>query len=485
MNVSVVRDLIKYQDESNINNENEKDIIRLLDTISKLEYKDKYMIQTQYINYVYNLYFNLGKFYDRNNAPFKAKQNSLYYIKSILDKYNTDYSKDDVINALYILIKNSLKNFIFNNDSDELNKILKIINEINSYLNLDIYNNDRVKEYLYLIKYKKFKFIMSFIIPFPIYVDSDNTFTSNKNNKLYNFKFSLISNKENFIQGQNTFLIYEKDRYGLYNKSIVTIDGILDLNNKFNKCSACNYSYLVDESIEIINEFIDCFKLIDNFYWVQRINKYMLAGFSLEIKGNNDKLYRIEYSTYNDEDISIRKGISDIISKKSIENIYHKYSNGYKLWESILSDAKDYYDIGKYREVIILINNAFENYIETEIKIKIEAIIGKDMTENLYNGVMDYDTWKLKDKFTYLEFIKFKELELIRAEKPTTFKIIKRYTELANIKISKTRLDKIIRKIRNKRNDIIHGRIHNFSVNELKHISKEAINSFEELITVL
>ncbi|MBN1039298.1 hypothetical protein DVW12_11345 [Clostridium botulinum] len=480
--MDIIMRLSRYNNKEIISSDSADKVIALLGEINNLEIEERNSLAIKYSKNIYEIYLKLAKFYDSQNSPFNAKNFVEYYIRSILERYYKEFTVSDVNDAINILAKNSLKIFIFNNNTDELNKSIALINEFNKCLPIDNFSDDKINYYIKLLNDKSFNFMISFTIPFPIYIDKE--FNICKNNEEYKLKIKLIKSN-NFLTCQdNSFIGYKKDRYGLYNKSIIIIEGNIKLND-IKKVEVANYSYIVDKGIDIVNGFIDCLKLVDNFYWVQRINKYMVSDFVLEIRANEEKLYRVEYATYGDNAIFIVNSLKQLFSEHDIDKLISLFNNGYNLWESILSDSKDYYDIGKYREAIILVNNAFENYIEVYIKKNMINLIGEEETENIYEGVINYNTWKMKDKISKKEFDNLRNLGIIKNQKATSFKIFEEYRKVSMIDIKKKELNKLIRKIRNKRNDIIHGRIHNFKEIDLKNIAEEAINSFEELIKII
>lgn len=485
MILNIVEELLNYQSEDSINEKNVEIVNSFLISLNSLDSKIIKILTTDYMLYINKICFNLCQFYDKKNSSGGATHYSKVFLKSIINDTKNEYNISIIFNSIEILCRNSLKQFLFNNDINILTNSINIINKVNSIFNLDIFSNHTINSYLNLMKNRNFDFELKFNIPSPIYIDSNLGFTAMIRKKAAVFNFNLVPNQTSFIQANDSLVIYDKDRYGLYNKSVVSVDGTLDLSGNIQKKDICNYCYLVEESITRINEFIDCFKLINSQYWVQRINRHMLSGFSLGILGPFEILYNIPFSMYTDASLTFTSDLRSVISLDDVNILRDRYENGYKFWEVMLSEAKDYFDIDKYRESIILINTAFENYIETNIRLKLENTIGKNRTDELFDGIINYEQWKFKNKFTLEQFEEFKLCNLIKPEKPTTFKLLGKYKSLCNIDISKTQLDNLIKKIRKNRNDIVHGRSHNFTDSELRHVSKEAIQCFEIFITKL
>lgn len=485
MNIQEIKSKLEiYSMENVINSSNEQDVSNLLVIINQTTYNDRKDLTFNFIEKICNIYFNMASYYDLSIAPLKASEMARYYLKCLLE-YKIPKNEEKILLASKIFLRNSIKEFLFNNNlKGKCNDAIEIIKRFESSSKYDITSNKDIINYINLINNKKFEFDIQFELPFPIYIDYDKNVKLVYDSKEYSINFELVSCK-NFFEVENGIMTCKSDRYGIYNKTLVKMKSNIIVEGKKDNKEYENYSYIVDECIFVLNTMIDCIKLTDNFHWIQRINKSMLRDFSLNITKNNEKFYGIVYSAYDENELMISNSLANLMTDEDITHIINKYINGYQLWEMFLAEAKDYFEIGKFKEVIIMVNIAFENYIEVILKKKLSNIIGEAECNDFWNGKLNYDNWEFKDKFTVEQFNSFREIKLIEEKPPTIFKILKKYKVEAKLQLSKKSLDNYIRKIRACRNDITHGREHNLRKVNLENISKNTIAEFENFIKII
>ncbi|WP_346890725.1 hypothetical protein [Clostridium sp. UBA3887] len=481
----IISEIVIFQDGNSINSESEERVWKLLNEIDKLDYESKLKLKKHYINYIYNIYYNLAMYSDFSNAPLKAKSMAYYYILSILDGYNVHYKNDNVIIILEVYMKNSVKKFLMDNDFDEINNVINTKFKIQNKLKLNLCSNKLISKYEDMIKDKEFEYKIGFIIPYPIYIPQNKKYNFCYNMKNYILQFDVIPNSNQFLKSENGFMLYDKDKYGLYNRTRVKVSGTFNIIKLKPNKEINNYDYLVEECISVLNNFIDNIKVTENLYWIERINKYMLSDFYLKIFLGAEQLYSIVYSQYGDSTLVMTQKVEDIYSTSYLNELERNYKCAPKLWQVLFADTRSYYDIGKYKEAIIFINNALENFLETDIREKLEKSIGEQETNKIFNGELDYDKWSFKGEFSEDKFEYFKKINLIYPIKPTTFKIIKNYIDVVKCNLSKNKAGKLIEIIRMGRNDIIHGRANNFDDEELKRISSCSISGFKEFLQLI
>lgn len=98
------------------------------------------------------------------------------------------------------------------------------------------------------------------------------------------------------------------------------------------------------------------------------------------------------------------------------------------------------------------------------------------------NGRVTYQDYFLKDYMTEENFNKAKQNDIIKDNPPTIYKIFNECYKYEEMPLSKSQLNKKIFKIKDQRNEIVHGiRI----TKDLKYVAEKAIEEFENLVELL
>lgn len=325
------------------------------------------------------------------------------------------------------------------------------------------------------------KTIVNFKLPYKINILENEEVIYEYKDIQFNLKFKTINNNNTQVpfEATNGVIELDRDKYGVYSCS----DLILTFNKFFNATHYMNE--LLALCSESFNYFLDYYKTTTKYYWIDNLNLS-------QIQVSNVKVISEKY----DDIISIPfyYGQSILFSDKPSYITQEKFSElkdslikgqELPLWKVLYLDAKNNMFIEKYKEAVISINSAFENYLN----IKSREILRSGMTdievEAYLQGKVSYTTYFLKDFINEENFNKAIEQGIIGLHSPSTFQIIKKCFELNNsnrITTSKSKINGLVNKIRKNRNDIIHGNI--ILLKDIESDAKKSISSFEEFIKV-
>ena len=440
--------------------------------------KEERTIEIESLCYYINR--ELGSLFYETNCNYNESEK--YFERSLMIKNNYK-DIDSLLNEcitkqmlckekllLYLNTNNEIKkeealeliNFIKNNDIDK--KIRKQIEELE-----EIYDS---------IEKKNIKTKVNFIIPYHLILDEENKIDFQYNKNKCSISSKTIRNpKTLIIDGNNIFT--EKDKYGLLNHSVISIE--------INKYINPNKTIIVNKeiknvyeplnyAIDIYNYFIKKYIISTNKYWIPEINEKMIFNYEISVFAGKIKIKDIPLSIsteicFNNEKIRLK---TDELEK--IKNVL--LDEEIELWKLSYNKAKDYYLIKDYKNSIIMINIALENFIYSYARIVLKKYKSDIEINQFLKGFEEYEDFYLKDFISKEAFEKAKEEKKIVDSAPSIYKICKELYNFEVINISKNQLFKKISIIKKYRNEIIHGE--NIDVN-LKNIVEDSIKSFEDI----
>lgn len=321
------------------------------------------------------------------------------------------------------------------------------------------------------------KTIVNFKLPYKISIPENEEIEYQYKGKLFNLKFKVVNNKTQIpFEATNGVLELDKDKYGVYSCS----DLILTFYNFFDA------THYMDELLvlcsESFNYFLNYYKSVTDQYWIDNINLSQIqATNATVISENYDDI--ISIPLYYRQGIVVSDSTSYIDQDKfsELSEMLTKEQEP-PLWKTLYLDAKNYIFIEKYKEAVISINSAFENYLNIKSRELLKSEMIDSEIEDYLQGKVSYTTYSLREFISEKDFNKAIEQNLIELHSPSTFQIIRKCFELNNnrITVSRTKLNKLVSKIRKNRNDIIHGNL--ILLRGIESDAEKSISSFEEFI---
>ncbi len=324
------------------------------------------------------------------------------------------------------------------------------------------------------------KTVISFKLPYKIDIPEEEEISYNFNSLRFSLKFKKIIN-----EGQLPFEVsggvveLDKDKYGVvsYSDLVLTFnkffDATHDMDGLLKLCSAS------------FNYFLNYYKHLTQYYWLDNLNlNHIQASNVRVISERYDDIISIPF--YYGHTIKV-SSMKSYLNKETINKLEEqlKESTEINLWRNLYYDSKNYTFIEKYREALISINSAFENYLNIISREILSTKMTEVEVEEYLCGKLNYDTYYLKEFITQESFNKAIEQQVITPYAPNTFQVIKKCIELDEnnrITLSKNKINKLVNYIRKNRNDLIHG---NLSIsNNIKSDVEKSISSFEEFIKV-
>ena len=147
-------------------------------------------------------------------------------------------------------------------------------------------------------------------------------------------------------------------------------------------------------------------------------------------------------------------------------------------------DSKNNIFIEKYREAVISINSAFENYLNIKSREMLRCNMTEQEVEDYLQGKVSYETYFLNKFISEEDFDNAVKEGIIRSAPPNTFQIINKCFEFndTRITVNKRKITTLVNRIRKNRNDIIHGNLK--LLENIESDAKKSISSFEEFIKV-
>ena len=450
----------------------------------KLDYIEKRKVIVD----IYIIYRELGALYYSTNSEYESAE--IFFEKSLCmkkEKNDIDALKNECITKQML---SKVKMMIYLNSLDE-KKLVQAKEHIEFlYKNYDENWDEQFKKlvnevfeiYDKILK-NDIKSIVTFKIPYHLLIGDNEEIKFKYNEIECSIKSETIRSVESgFIQGENLFT--EKDKYGIINNSIITLKigkyiNIWDLI-EVNKAIGTVRNPL-KEAIDIYNYFLKNYIVATNKYWLPEINENMIINTQTVVYVGEIEVHNVPLSmnltlssTGNNELKLVDTDIEKI--KEEIEN------PSMEIWKLSLNNAKDYYLIKDYKNAIIMINIAFENFTFAFAKEKLKKHMTKEELECFLSGRVLYKDYFLKDYITEENFNKAKQKDIIKDNPPTIYKIFNECYKYEELPLSKSQLNKKIFKIKDQRNEIVHG----IKISkDLRYVAEKSINEFENLVELL
>jgi hypothetical protein len=325
------------------------------------------------------------------------------------------------------------------------------------------------------------KTTIEFEIPFPLIV-TDEPIEFEYDDVKHIIEIELFESPVSPIPSKGCFAEIVEDKYGLAIRSKVKLTSfryvnpyeiielkILAQDKKTSKA--------ILETIKVMNFFIERYRVTTNNYWLENIFHKMIPNYKGMVTAGNIKIHTIR--NFHSQRIKISLGNPWLSQEKLEELMNNLKKDRLDLWNSLLLDAKDYLLRRNYKEAIYAINGAFENYLMLKAQEILSEAWGNKNAMEYLDGIPDYKYHKLKNCMDEETFNKAVKKDLIAPYVPSTYQILKECNIVRPFPISRKKLNKLVDKIRKKRNEVMHGD----NLNEdLEIIVFEAIKSFEDFV---
>lgn len=322
------------------------------------------------------------------------------------------------------------------------------------------------------------KTIVNFKLPYKIDIAEDEDIIYNFKNITFNLKFKTIPNQEQVpLVTYDRVVELDKDKYGIYSCS----DLILTFN-KFFDATHC-MDKLLNLCSESFNYFLDYYKAITEYYWIDNLNLKQIQVSNVRVVSENYDIISIPF--YYAHEIKVSDSPS-YINQQKLNDLKDQLIEGQEppLWEMLYLDSKNNIFIEKYREAVISINSAFENYLNIKSREMLRCNMTEQEVEDYLQGKASYETYFLNKFISEEDFDNAVKEGIIRSAPPNTFQIINKCFEFndTRITVNKRKITTLVNRIRKNRNDIIHGNLK--LLENIESDAKKSISSFEEFIKV-
>lgn len=344
---------------------------------------------------------------------------------------------------------------------------------------------EELRDLLSQIDNKNIWTVVSFEIPYYVDLPEDKEYSFYINQILCKVKVTRKGSprSKNEWVCESGYLFNKQDRYGLFNYSKVTVsineyiepDENININRELKDAWKS-----VAIAIEVWNYFLKVFKVATREYWLDEINEFMILNYDVQILAGNRVLRNVPWSYARG--FSLSSTVPCITEKD--EKIFLELlgSRNIYIWEIAYLEALNRIQVRNYKEAIIQINIALENYLYMYAERLLLNNIGEEATHKFLEGECDYNNFYLKDYISEEDYYDLVKQGTIKKNPPTTYGIINKCALYWGTEISKRSVTKRLSKIREYRNDIVHGT--DIRIN-LKSICEAAISSFEELHTII
>ncbi|PGW74486.1 hypothetical protein SAMN04487918_1011877 [Bacillus sp. bc15] len=263
---------------------------------------------------------------------------------------------------------------------------------------------------------------------------------------------NYVTNNPDAPNSGNVTKHYDKE--GQMSSTIWSIEFNEYIN--YHKLVEVNADYqisILDEAICLtINTVINNYRAVSQEYWIKNIYPFMIRNKAIEYIAEGIPFINIPL---------LDNGAYTFSSEKSqVEIPKYMDAGALALYDLLLLDSQSYLLSGDFRESILSLNSAFENYIYTVVcPLIVEKSVG-ELDEKFYRRVPNYNDFDFKYYMTEENYQSALNEGLIREVSMSTFQIIKKlydYCELLPTLISRSKMNRLINNIRKNRNDFIHG----------------------------
>lgn len=431
------------------------EITDLFQKLSKRKFKEYEMIS-------YVPHRNLGRYLFTANRFDEALEhleiaNRLYDKHNILDSINNSTNTKRMIARCMINIglRDSVQNYIdtakktlANLQTKEKNlTIQSLIDEIRSDLILiDGIENDQIITTL------------DFVIPFPLKLIEGQMIDFSFEGIKCSITSSLIQSKLCPFESDG-FIEMDRDKHGLsvHSEIKLSVHKYIEPRNTVivsNLTKEVAFKPLV-VAINVLNKFIDYYKVATSDYWIPKVTHKMLTNFQCEIHSNGVGVFSSPYSGNGTYRVSEKP--STLVEKDYANLLRHIENEDVDLWELQIANAKDYILVKSFRESVIAINSAFENFLA----IKVPEVLNSEWQEidvqSYLNGNITYSDFYLKEFINEDDFNNALKSGIIKKSSPSTYHMIKTCCRVCKMKESARKYNSLVNIIRNGRNEVAHG----------------------------
>ncbi|MBK5503543.1 hypothetical protein [Bacillus sp. TH12] len=431
----------------------------------------------------------------RNIARFLANSNEfadcIKYINRATahSKYSNELL-DNKVNMKLLQSRSYLMLYLQDGASNHLKTAKELIDsisvDIDKVINASLLNDfSNLQEIYSAIVQNNVWTTINLELPFPI-IASERPISFIYKETQITLQIEVIDSPYKMLNVEGTgFIEIIEDKYGLANRSKVSlsINKYLhpDLDINLVGISETNQiSEVIAECIEVLNFFIERFRVTTGKYWIETISHKMLSQHSVVIKAGNQTIRNIPLADSTSY-YKFSPNIPWITKDKETSLIENLSKIELPLWKSLLLDSKDYFLRGKHKEAIVSINSAFENFLAIEVKNHLAKGMSTDEITTFLNGKPIFENFFLNKFISEEKFNEAIQEGIINNMPPTTFAIMKKCNHISPLGISNSQLQKLVSKIRSKRNDVVHGK--EDVIVSTKNV-KDAIESLEKLISL-
>lgn len=435
--------------------------------------------------YLYLAYRELGALFYTTNI--NSEECNHYFERALAIVSNGDY--DSLINVCItksMLCKSLVLTGLKNRKEDDISKAKKYYEEAKDMLMHDERGDlkesaERLEKMFKALDEKNIWTVVNFEIGYYIDMPQDIEFEF----VLENIRCKVKSKHIPAINKSsgNAFLYNSNDKYGLLNHSQITvsindfIDPACKENvNRESKDVWCSIS----RAVEVWNHYIKNYRVSTKEYWLENINEFMILNYNTQIYAGDIKLRDVPLSYSMGLQVSSK---APCINETTQTELTRMLKTGtIDLWQTAYMDSLKQLQIRNYKEAIVQINIALENYLYTLAKKVLIENIGEEETNSFFQGEVRYEDFYLNQYISLEVFNKMCDDGVIKNNPPTTYAIIKRCYEFLDKSISKRSLQTKISLVRKYRNDIVHG---NDTECNIPKEAEKAIGAFEDLIEIL
>ncbi|CAK1753270.1 hypothetical protein [Vibrio crassostreae] len=238
--------------------------------------------------------------------------------------------------------------------------------------------------------------------------------------------------------------------------------------------------------IEAFNHFLDCYRVAINSEWVNNISIRAFPAIKLDYFIGNQLVNSGQY--LYPSAVLLGQPRNPTIETSAIQRELDSPTT--EIWRRSYLDSKLAYELGKYDRAILDINRALESFIEIEApKYLLQNGVSQDEVDEFFRG-RNYDVLNdfYKDLISEEDFNQKLNSDKTFRSQPSVNATVKRCNKAKRLDLvpnksdghNLRKLNSLIYKIRNHRNDIAHGR--DFDKVSLKSHFPLALSSFEGFI---
>ena len=130
---------------------------------------------------------------------------------------------------------------------------------------------------------------------------------------------------------------------------------------------------------------------------------------------------------------------------------------------------------------LIVIEGACDGIGKTTQYKLLKKYLEDSQIEKFFRGIVEYEDYFLKEYISKKNFEQAKKDDVIKDNPPTIYKIYAEIYKYEQLPITKNQLNKKLSKIKDQRNEIVHGQIIS---KDLQYVAEKAIEEFENIVKI-